>query len=302
MMADQPALLIAGCGDIGTRLGRVMTGRGWTVYGLRRHTTAMSAMDGGKPFAMMRADLNDPGSLNELPDAECVLYIASADDFSEEAYRRAYVDGLRNLLAATHRHGGERLLLFVSSTGVYGQDDGSWVDESSPTEPRGFNGRIMLEGEAVAAAAPGPCVRVRFSGIYGPGRTRTLRQVRDGLPAPQQPVAWTNRIHTEDCVGVLAHLLQRHHAGQAPASLYLASDDTPAPLAEIHRYLAAELGLRQGGAEGSHPGGSRRAGSKRCSNRRLRDSGYRFRYPDYRAGYRALLDAMANSGSGGNNS
>jgi len=274
-------ILIAGCGDVGGELARRISGEGHRVFGLRRNAAALPPE--AEPVA---ADLGDPATLAGLPEElEILVYTAAAGGFGDDAYRRAYVDGVRNVLAALEGHPLRRVL-FASSTGVYAQDDGGWVDEDSPTEPPGFSGRRLLEGEALVAACGVPAVRVRFGGIYGPGRTRLIEQVRAGASCSESPVAWTNRIHRDDCAGVLAHLL----ALDAPAPVYVAVDCEPAPRCVVLDWLADAVRAPRPRRE---PGEPRvRGGNKRCSNRRLLASGYRFRYPSFREGYAAMLAAQ----------
>lgn len=272
-------VLIAGCGDVGNRLGRRLLKAGQEVWGLRRNVARLAP--GLRPVA---ADLADPASLAALPpDLTLVAYAAAADGRSEGDYQRAYVEGLGNLLAALDEQGQRpRRVLFTSSTGVYGQDDGSWVDETSPIEPASFTGRAMLDAERVLEESAFPGTVVRLGGIYGPGRTRLVDQVRRGeAVCPEGAPLYTNRIHSDDAAGILAHLL----AMEDPEPVYLGVDGDPADLCEVLTFLAEELGVpppRQGP-------NSRRAGSKRCSNRRILGAGYRFSYPGFREGYRALL-------------
>lgn len=278
-------VLIAGCGDLGVALGLELVAGGDEVYGLRRHPGALpSAL---RPLA---ADLADPTTLAQLPAVDAVVYAAAADRSTEEAYRRAYVDGLRNLLRAPslQRQPPERFV-FVSSTAVYAQDDGEWVDESSPAEATHFRARLLLEGEALVRASTAPetaPVVFRLSGIYGPGRTRLVDLVRSGRATyPPGPPRYANRIHRDDAAGALAHLL---HLGQ-PAPLYLGVDDAPVDLAEVLTLLAGELGAPPPRLAASPAADER--GSKRCSNALLKATGYRLRYPTFREGYAALLAA-----------
>lgn len=272
-------ILIAGCGDVGGAAGRLLAADGHEVFGLRRDVSRLPA-----ELAPVAADLGDAEGLARAlpPRVEVLLYTAAAAGFDDDAYRLAYVAGLRNVLAATGR---ERLarVVFVSSTGVYGRDDGAWVDEHSPPEPAGFSARRLLEGEALAAASGITAVSVRFGGIYGPGRTRLVGRVREGGGCTASPVQWTNRIHRDDCAGVLRHLAILDEVQE----LYLGVDCEPAPQCAVMDWIAARLGLppppRTGGER------RRRGGSKRCSNARLLASGYRFLYPTYREGYARVL-------------
>ncbi|HYH45486.1 MAG TPA: NAD-dependent epimerase/dehydratase family protein, partial [Thermoanaerobaculia bacterium] len=259
------------------------------VWGLRRDPTGLPAQI--QPLA---ADLADPSSLAVLPEGlEAIAYTAAAGASTEPAYQAAYVQGLANLLEALAARGEQiRRVLFTSSTAVYGQSAGEWVDETSPTEPAGFSGRILLEAERVLARGPFPGIAVRLGGIYGPGRTRLLRQVlASEARLPAEP-AYTNRIHRDDCAGLLAHLL----ALAEPQLLYLGVDHDPADLRDVYLWLAEQLGSPppQAAEPGASATGARtRAGSKRCSNARLLASGYRFLYPTFREGYGELIEQEA---------
>lgn len=277
-------VLIAGCGDLGTVLGLELAAAGDEVIGLRRHPEALPAAIA--PFA---ADLGNPKTLEQLPEVDAVVYAAAADSSTDEAYRRAYVEGLRHLLAARalREHPPQRLL-FVSSTAVYAQDDGEWIDERSPAEATDFRGVRLREGEArlrTDAPAAAETAILRLSGIYGPGRTRLIDLVRSGRATfPPGPPRYANRIHRDDAAGALAHLLRLPKL----APLYLGVDDAPVDLAEVLTFLAVELGAPLPQLAAAGPGGMERS-SKRCSNALLKASGYRLRYPTYREGYGALL-------------
>jgi nucleoside-diphosphate-sugar epimerase len=271
-------VLIAGCGDLGADLGRALAGEGHTIFGLRRRAELVPA-----PILPIAADLTEATSLSALPaDVDLVYYIATPSAYDDDAYRAAYVDGLRNLLAALPEP--PRRLVFVSSTTVYGQLEGEWVDERSPTGPGSFSGRRMLEAERLALASGIDTAIVRFGGIYGPGRERMLRKVRAGEPCPAEPPLYTNRIHRDDCVGIL------HHLGRAEVApgIYLGVDDAPCSQCELMDWLAARMGLPAPRRVAGERGGLR-ASNKRCRNDKLKASGYRLRYPSYREGYGALL-------------
>ena len=274
-------VLIAGCGDVGSALGLRLRAAGHQVFGLRRNVDALPA--GITPVA---ADLDDPASLREAIPGELdqLVYTAAASGFEDGAYRRAYVTGVDNVLAVVDRRRLARVL-FVSSTGVYAQDDGTWVDEASPSRPGRFSGKRLLEGEARIAACGVSSASVRFGGIYGPGRNRLLRNVRAGEACSEEPVPWTNRIHRDDCAGVLEHLLTLNEI----EPIYVGVDNEPAPQCAVMDWLAAQMGCPPVPRSAGGGAGRRRGGNKRCSNARLLASGYRFRFPTYREGYAAVL-------------
>jgi nucleoside-diphosphate-sugar epimerase len=283
-------VLIAGCGDVGCALARRLRDAGHRVAGLRRRSAALPR--GIEPLA---ADLADADSLGRVLQREfaVVVFAGAPERFDARAYRRVYLDGLGNLLGALR--GAPRIVL-ASSTGVYHQRDGQWVDEESPAEGAGFSGRILLEAEALLRARAGERgTIVRFGGIYGPGRERLLREVAAGVGCPREPVRYTNRIHRDDCAGVLDFLVRRLLQGAVVAPLHLGVDSAPAPIWEVRNWLAAQLGVTLD-ERATAAGDGRAPGSKRCSNRRLLAAGYTLVYPDYRAGYAPLVAALSSGG------
>jgi nucleoside-diphosphate-sugar epimerase len=295
-------ILIAGCGYVGSEVSLRLLADGHAVFGLRRHPEGLPP--GVQPIA---ADLCDAVLLRAALGAvehggiDAVVYAAAADRGDEESYRRVYVDGLRNIIEWVGMQGMRPPhVFFTSSTAVYAQSDGEWVDETSATEPTQFSGRLMLEAEALLERAVGGATAVRLGGIYGPGRTRLIDSVRAGRASIHAGAPrWTNRIHRDDAAGVLQHLLTRAQATAHLDAVYLGVDDEPAAEADVLRWLAVTLGVAPPpvapeGAPG-HPPTGRAASNKRCRNQRLRASGYAFRYPTYRAGYGALIEEAAKS-------
>ena len=129
-MGKRLSVLIAGCGDVGSRLGLQLGRDGWRVYGLRRNAAELPV-----PILPVKGDLTDPTCPRCWPNGglDYLVYAASATEHDEAGYRQAYVEGLRNVLRWLRQHEQQpRRLLFVSSTGVYAQRDGEWIDEDSP--------------------------------------------------------------------------------------------------------------------------------------------------------------------------
>jgi nucleoside-diphosphate-sugar epimerase len=276
-------VLIAGCGDVGSRLGQQLSAAGWTVYGLRR--TVASLPPGIRPVA---GDLHDDARPPAWPSAplDYLVYCAAPTDHDEAGYRAAYVDGLRRVLGWLAQQGQRpKRLLFVSSSGVYGQQQGEWVDETSPAEADSYSARIMREAEQLALHSGLPASLVRLTGIYGPGREWLLKQVRQGYRVVSEPPLYGNRIHVDDAAGLLAYLLQADARGVALDDCYIGVDDQPAPLHEVVAWLREQLNV----SHWSEQSTVRRSGSKRCSNVRARALGWAPQYPSYREGYRAIL-------------
>ena len=277
-MTDQLKILFAGCGDIAQRAA---ARTGHHSYGLRRNPQALPAN-----IVPIAADITDSTELASILDRgfDVVVVTLTPGAFTEQAYRDSYVraaEALSQAIAATEH--SPRLVIWVSSTSVYGNNNGDWVKEDSVTAPQSFSGKLLLEAEQLIAGLPCAHCIVRFSGIYGPGRTRMLGQIKAGKGRPAQPEQWSNRIHSDDCGAVLAHIIHRFAAGETVASLYLATDSAPVTQHDLRVWMAAQMGVQLIDEL------VEQKAVRRCSNQRLLDSGYRFIYPSYKEGYTALM-------------
>lgn len=275
-------VLIAGLGYLGARLAPELLRAGHDVIGLSRKPRAVSGV------RLLEADLSEPASLEAIPPRlDHVIYMASADGGDDAAYRKAYVEGPRNLIQALEGRGDDLLrLLFVSSTGVYEQSDGSWVDEDSATGSTRFSARRLLEGEHLVRSSPWPSLVLRLSGIYGPNRAHWLDRVLAGERRfAVDPGEFSNLIHVEDGARALAHLMML----ERPDEIYIGVDSEPVEKRELIGWLFGELSLEPPHFE-SRSGQESVRGNKRCRNGRLLSTGFRLRYPSFREGYRSLLE------------
>ena len=279
-------VVIAGCGYVGNELARLLLAEDHEVFGIRRDA---SKLESG--VRAIEGDVAKPESLGPAPQrVEYAVFAVSADERSEYAYRHAYLDGLAGFLEWLADEGQRpSRLVMVSSTSVYGQRRGEHIDEDSPTHPTQFRGETLLASERLGAASGLSTVVARLGGIYGPGRESLIDRARDESLRLRADEHFTNRIHRDDAAGMLRHLLLY----PTPAPLYLGIDDEPAEEAELFTWLAKQVGAAAPKEEGEVEDADRRrpVGSKRCSNRLLRESGYAFRYPTYREGYAELIRA-----------
>ena len=281
MTTQDQRYLIAGCGYVGSELAQVLAQtHAGVVYALRRSAVAPAAYAG---ISWLVGDLVHEGGAALPRDLDAVFYTAAPDGSTIEAYAAVYQRGLSRILNHLERTGrpGARLVL-TSSTSVYGQSAGEWVDEDAVTAPTSATSKLILAGEALLRPQD---IAVRLAGIYGPGRTSLIEGVRQGtMTFNPQGSAYTNRIHQADAARILAHVA----ALAAPARIYNGVDSVSATRFEVGTWLAEQLGttlLLTTGAGAS----STLRGHKRCSNQRLVASGYRFLYPSYRDGYSALM-------------
>ncbi len=281
-MHQQTRVVIVGCGDIGSRVAILLHQQGWLVHGLRRNAARLPA--GIVPIA---ADLNQPECPSDWPQQpiDYVVYAMAAQSMSEAGYQQSYVQGQRHMYSwlAQHQQQPKRVI-FVSSTSVYGQNDDSWIDEQSPTEPKRWSGQIMLEAEQCALNSGHPATAVRLSGIYGPGRNMLIERVREGYHAPHLH-SYTNRIHADDAAGLIATILQADAQGQAVEPVYLGVDNEPVEQAEVVAWLQQQLHVSSVPDLVLQP----RSGSKRCSNAQARALGWQPKYSSYREGYAVQL-------------
>jgi nucleoside-diphosphate-sugar epimerase len=275
--------LLMGAGDLAHHLAPKLKDQGFAVMGARRSPSKAEGTIDVVPADATRVE--DWRALLKPQPAVIVLTLTPTE-FSDEGYEAGYVKPVESYVTALSEQPADYqpLTLFVSSTSVYGEREGAWVDEATATVPDTFSGERLVQAEELMMAQGRHSVCVRFSGIYGPGREGMLARLLNG--ETRVTPAWTNRIHVEDCAGVLAHLVKRYEAGDAVQRVYLASDNEPVLQREFVDWLGKRLHVDTASLPTSEFVGMR--GSKRCNNQRLRDTGYKFKYPTYREGYAHL--------------
>lgn len=266
-LKTSPCVVIAGAGEVGGRLAGLRAQRGDEVIVLRRRE-----LQPGTGIRAVRADLVSGAGLDRLPRRpEALVFCAAPDQRNEAAYRALYRDGLRRLFDACDA----RRVVFISSTAVYAEDSGEWLDEATPPRPPEFNGRVLLAAEH-ELDAHADAIALRLSGLYGPGREAMLRRARC---AEANRARWSNRIHVDDAATAISCLLDL----ATPQRLYLGSDDRPARESEITAWVREREGLPvlplPTGADSG----------RRIGNARLRSEGWTPRFPDFAAGYGPLL-------------
>jgi nucleoside-diphosphate-sugar epimerase len=289
-------VVVLGCGYVGLELGRQLREDGHDVVGVRRSDSGLDAVaDAG--LDPVRADVTAPETLADVPDADWLVFAASSGGRGATAARRVFVDGLRNAVDefATRDSPPERLV-YTSSTGVYGDHDGDWVDEDTPLDPTTDKTRVLAEAEDVALSAPVDSTVARFAGLYGPDRYR-LERYLDG-PVTE---GYLNMVHRDDAAGAVRFALE-----EGVDDVLLVVDDEPVSKWEFADWLADACGVdrpekrtkaeRLAAGDLSEAARRRILTSKRCSNGRLRALGYEFAYPTFRAGYRAAVDAYRGDG------
>lgn len=274
-------VLIAGCGYVGSALASLLSNNGHRVLALRREPDGLP-----EELTAISCDLTVQTSVQSLPTtSHYAIFCASPGAASEGAYYETYVQGLSYLLTHLERCPDLRHVFFLSSTSVYHQMDGTWIDEDSPAEPTKYTGQLTLKAESLLSESRLATTALRCGGIYGPARTRLIDTVRNGsIELPLQD-RFTNRIHRDDIAAAIVHLIGM--ADPLPERLLLVDND-PALYSEVLYHLADELKCSRPQTNPRAPA-LRRGGNKRCSNRRLLNLGYELIYPSFREGYASLL-------------
>jgi nucleoside-diphosphate-sugar epimerase len=283
---------------VGLALGRELVRQGHEVFGVRRSAGALEELKAAG-IKLVAGDVTQPCQLKQLPSGcDWVVNLVSSSKGGPEDYRKAYFEGTRNLIDWL-ASAPPRKFVYTSSTSVYGQNDGSQVKESSPTEPTVDTARILVETEKLLLDAARerrfPSVILRVAGIYGPERIHYLRQfIGNQVKIPGQGERFLNMIHRDDLIGIILAALKNGRAGE----VYNAVDDEPVMQVHFYRWLSETLGKwmppfsSEGEAERK-----RRPTNKRVSNRKLKmELGYQFKYPTFRQGYTAEIQRLDQAG------
>jgi nucleoside-diphosphate-sugar epimerase len=287
----RPRLLIVGCGDIGRRIVSHL-GRRWRVFGAVREAASAQAVRraGAIPLTV---DLDDRSSLARLARlAKRVIVLAPTSGGGLRDLRS------QHLLAALSGHGR---MVYLSTSGVYGDRRGAWTDETAPARPRNDRAARRLDAERRLRASAWHAAVLRVPGIYGPGRL-PLQRLRERIPAPlPQDDVITNHVHADDLARAAIAALFRG----APARVYNAVDDSCMALGEYLDRVADVAGLPRPPRMAREPlreaAGALRMSfmeeSRRLRNARLkRELKFRLRYPDVEAGLAAMRDAAPAGG------
>lgn len=277
---QKKTLLQVGLGDLGGRIAQLAVQQGFQVQGMRRGTS-------GPP----RVTLIQHDAASPWPDLPCppddVVLCLSPSGSGVLAYRQAYLEVAQQAVKALRDQAPHAHVWLISSTGVYGQSGGKWVDEQSERCPTRDTARVLLETENFWLAQSQLVTLLRPSGLYGPGRYYLQRQARQGVLPPLESPIYTNRIHIDDAARAVMHLINCRHQGETIAPAYNLTDTCPASLHEVLSWLQQQLGVESTSTVPIQ------RDSKRICHQRLKASGFVWHYPDYRAGYTTLLNQQS---------
>ncbi|HEX4132183.1 MAG TPA: NAD-dependent epimerase/dehydratase family protein [Pirellulales bacterium] len=285
--------LVIGCGYLGRRVARRWRDGGDQAFVVTRshRRGAEFEREGLLPIV---ADVTDLASLvGKLPAADTVLFAVGYDRRADKPIEAVYVAGLRHVLDALPAATGR--IVYVSSTGVYGDAAGEWIDEDTPCRPSRPGGIASFEAERVLAGhrLGAQSIVLRLAGLYGPGRIPRADAIRRGEPIAAAQDGFLNLIHVDDAVEVVAAAART--AMDVYPTRYVVSDGHPVVRREYYQELARLLGApspRFVPAEATSLAAARAAEDKRVSNRRmLAELGITLRHPTYRQGLAQIVAA-----------
>jgi len=266
-------VLIAGCGFVGLTTARLFAQEAWEVTGCT-HSSESAAKLAGESFPVLACDLAERSAVEALASigpVNAVIHCASSGRGGAEQYRRVYLEGARHLAAVFPN----ATLLFTSSTSVYAQTDGGWVNEESAAEPDRETGRLLRETEKFVISQNG--IVTRLAGIYGPGRSVLLRKFFDGTATIEgDGTKWINQTHRDDIATALVQLVSTGARG-----IFNVNDDRPLAQRDLYAWLAERF------QRPLPPSGpidlNRKRGwtNKRVSNAKLRAIGWKPRFPSF---------------------
>ena len=285
------AKLIFGCGYLGRRVARLWRESGETVYAVTR-TSDKARQLASEGLTPMVADITTSDSLArtaQLSEIDTVLFAVGLDRGGKQSIREVYIDGLERTLKSLPE--AICRIIYISSTGVYGQVAGDVVDESSPCQPTREGGQACLAAEQLLQQSKFAhrAIILRLAGIYGPERIPRANDLASGaaIPAPSQ--GWLNLIHVDDA----ARIVLLAETRSIPPQLFCVSDGQPVQRADYYTELARLLHAPPPQFVDpplDSPAALRAASDKRVSNALLmRQLGPTFLYPSYREGLAAIV-------------
>jgi nucleoside-diphosphate-sugar epimerase len=282
--------LVLGCGYLGLRVARLWRSQGDSVYAVTRCQNNAQRMK-QEGIIPVIADITEPDSVQGLPQADTILFAVGMDRKKYDSVHSVYVDGLKNVLSGISIVPSQ--LIYVSSTGVYGNFDGAWIDENSPTDPAREGGKACLAAEETlrkSRFAAQSCI-LRFAGIYGPQRVPTKALIQSEQWKKISSDGFLNLIHVDDG----ANIIQKVADQAIVQETFNVSDGNPPKRKEYYQFIAEQLGLSEiPWEETNSVNENTRSGSnKRISNKKLVGQlGNLFQYENFRMGLQQALTSV----------
>ena len=265
--------LIIGCGYIGRPLARAFRDAGDNVTGWVRSPESAADLEAQDLPRAIAGSVADELLWRQAGTFDLVVHCASSGGGGVPAYREIYLEGVRQM----NHYQSQAQRIFVSSTSVYGQMDGAWVNEASETKPAAETSRVLVEAEREAHGHE--AMVVRAAGIYGPGRAALFEKFRRGDAVIEGDGSrWVNQVCSADLVSALFLL----PGIGTPGEIYNAADDEPVMLIDFYAWCSEKLGRPLPPHGTADPNRKRGLTNKRVSNKKLRAAGWVPSFPTFR--------------------
>ncbi len=234
---NKKQIVIVGCGDIGRRVARLALAQGEAVTALVRSPEKARELE-GMGMTTVLGDLDHPGPIAALPTRGAVVFYFVPPPGGGEIDTR-----VRTFCGSIEPGEEPEKIIYMSTTGVYGDTRGEWVNEETPVNPQTSRGRRRLDAEGLLRGWGGhrkvPTIVLRVTGIYGPNRF-PLDRIKGGHPVLREDEApYTNRIHADDLARVCIAAAERAEGGE----IFNVSDGCPGTLTEYFDAVADAFGL-----------------------------------------------------------
>ena len=281
--------LIFGGGYLGSRVGKLWLNQNDNVYVFTRREERANELS-SLGYQPILGDITKPETLEKLPDVDTILFAVGMDRSKYDNIRDVYVDGLRNVLERLGEFDSLKTLkhfIYVSSTGVYGDFGGKWIDETVSTNPTREGGKACVEAEQMIASSPlaDRATILRFAGIYGPNRVPTRDRIESKSWDKISSTGYLNLVHVEDGAAVIESVAEQFE--QPNCEVYNVSDGAPSLRRDYYDFVSSQLGMGEvpWGVTDSASNDSRASSSKRVSNEKLMDRlKFDFQYPNFESG------------------
>lgn len=272
--------LIIGCGYLGLPVGRRWVESGDQVWAMTRSRARWNELEtaGLQPLL---GDVTQPETLTQLPSVDTVLFAVGMDRSRYSDIRAVYVEGLQNVLQHLPVDTGH--FIYISSTGVYGELNGAWADEETPTQPTREGGRACLEAETLIRESlfAERATILRFAGIYGPTRIPFQSAIKSKQWDKLSSDGHLNLIHVEDGARVIDAVANKRPFYET----ILVSDGKPVERKLFYEAAARALTGNSIDWPINAPVPARGRSDKKISNRKLQKLfPISFLYPDYQSG------------------
>ena len=282
--------LIIGCGYLGGRVAAHWRETIREVFALTRskETATQFSQHGWNPII---GDITKPESIAPFPEVDTVLLSVGFDRRAGYDIQTAFVGGIKNTIAKLPSTISR--LIYISSTGVYSQSNGEWVDEESICEPQRPGGVACLEAERFLQQSEfsDRLVILRLAGIYGPERIPRIASIQKGEPINSPRRGYINLIHVDDAVQAVVAASQY----EGMPAMFVIGDDEPVIRSDYFGFVAEKLNAPPVSftePEVDSHVVSRAMADKRIRNSRMRmELGFDLKYPTYREGITAILES-----------